>query len=201
MLGGTHVLLRILESRDLEFVRHLRNAPHVNNWFIDRHFINDLQQQQFFRNSTESRSAMYFVVESLPKNEACGVFMIQHIDHRNQRATVGHFFSKGTDALAIYEAGHLAYEYAFGYLNLHKITAEVLADNQRAIRFSESIGMVREACRKQHVFSHGRMADVLEFALFRDDFWCRPTKIVKFLRAGYAVREAADQSPEVEDAR
>ena len=78
----------------------------------------------------------------------------------------------------------LLLDYGFQYLNLRKVVGEVLAENKRAIRFDEGLGMKIEGVRREHVFYDGAFHDVLLFALFRDAFYNQPTRYVRLFRAG-----------------
>jgi UDP-4-amino-4,6-dideoxy-N-acetyl-beta-L-altrosamine N-acetyltransferase len=186
MIVGKYVSLRPMDSADREFVRALRNSPQVVRNFQYRHFITDLQQRTFVESLAASSTQMYFIAEDVDEKSPFGVLNFKEIDHRNQVAEWGLFTDereKGGPVASV-EAAVLLLDYGFQYLNLRKVVGEVLADNKRAIRFDEGLGMKLEGVRREHVFYDGAFHDVLLFALFRDDFYNNPTRHVRLLRAG-----------------
>jgi RimJ/RimL family protein N-acetyltransferase len=186
MLVGKHVRLRTVDLADAEYIRNLRNRPEIVSQFQHRHFINDEQQSAFMQSLLNSKEHLYFIAESLPKLTPFGVYFVRHIDHRNQRGENGVFLDPdrhetGVEAI---EAAFLLLKYEFEYLNLEKIVAEVLAQNTRALRFNEALGMIREGVRRKHVFFDGEHHDLVLFALFRDDFFQHPTPLIRsFLKS------------------
>lgn len=192
MLVGEYVRLRVADLSDSEFIRRLRNAPHVVREFQYRHFLSDLQQQKFIESLAGDATKIVFVAEEIETGRPFGVYYFTHIDHRNQRANAGIFtdLDKAGNAAQVYEGLFLFYDYAFGYLNLHKLTAEVLPENHRGIRMNESVGMQREGVLQDHAFFDGGFHDVACYALFRDDFYERPTRSM----AHFQKRRQSNQS-------
>lgn len=183
MLVGKNVRLRILDSTDIEYMRRLRNCPEVIRGFQYRNFISDSRQTAFYQTASAASDQMYFVAESLTELEPkpFGIYFIRNLDHRNQRGENGVFLDpeRTTTGVESLEAAFLLLEYEFTYLNLQKVCAEVLADNVRAIRFNEAIGMEREGVLLRHIYYHGAFRDLLQFRLFRDDFLNRPTPVIR----------------------
>jgi RimJ/RimL family protein N-acetyltransferase len=196
MILGTYVRLRRMDSADGEFVRALRNSPRVMRNFQQRHFITDLEQRAFVESLAASTAQMYFIAEDVDGKQPFGVYHFKGIDHRNQVAEWGLFTDEQISGgqVAAFEAALLLLEYGFGYLNLRKVVGEVLAENKRAIRFDEGLGMKLEGVRRQHVFYDGAFHDILLFALFRDDFYNDPTRQVRLLRAGRPAGSGAAPS-------
>lgn len=181
MLIGQYARLRVLDSGDAEYVRLLRNSPEVYIQFQSREFINDIAQETFIKTLSVSSPHRYFIAEDIQTSTRKGVYFVRNLDHRNQRGENGVFLDprEDVDGVLAFEAAYLLLKYEFEYLNLNKICAEVLARNARAIRFNESLGMIREGLKKRHVFLDGDYEDVVQFALFREDFKLRPTPIMR----------------------
>lgn len=68
------------------------------------------------------------------------------------------------------EAGKLVIDYAYKELNLHKITARMFAPNKSSLRVAEKIGLKHEITLKKEVYIDGEHIDVLEYAIFKDDW-------------------------------
>lgn len=181
MLTGHYMRLRIMDSNDAEYVRNLRNSPHVYRNFQNRFFISDIEQQKFLESLAGSQSKIFFIGETIEPTERFGVFFIKDIDYRNQRGEVGVFLDErglGKGVL-LFEGSYLLHNYAFQYLNLNKVIGEVLPENTKAIRLNEAIGMNVEAIRRNHVYYDGAFHDLMQFAMFRDDFYSSPTRVMK----------------------
>lgn len=193
MLFGQYARLRIMDSTDGEYVRALRNSPEVSRWLLERcFFISDIQQREFVDRAAKAAGQMFFIAEDIQHNRPFGVYSLKDIDHRNQRAELGIFLEPKAAANGVvpFEAAVLVLDYAFNYLNLHKIVGEVLEENRRAIRLDEGLGMRVEGVRRKHAFYGGCFHDLILYALFREDFLERPTDGVRHLRDGIATSVA-----------
>ncbi len=181
MLVGKNVRLRILDSTDVSYMRELRNSPEVVRGFQWQNPISDTRQGEFYQAVNASLEQAYFVAESTHDLKPFGIYFYRKLDHRNQRAENGVFLDpqRTTTGVESVEAIFLLLEYQFSYLNLHKICAEVLADNIRAIRFNETIGMELEGVLRKHVYLDGAFRDLHQYCLFRDDFLNRPTPAIR----------------------
>jgi RimJ/RimL family protein N-acetyltransferase len=181
MIIGQYAKLRVLDSGDAEYVRLLRNSPEVYIQFQSREFINDIAQETFIKSLSVSSPHRYFIAEDIQTSTRKGVYFVRNLDHRNQRGENGLFLDarEDVDGVLAFEAAYLLLKYEFDYLNLNKICAEVLASNRRAIRFNESLGMLREGLRSRHVYLDGDFQDVVQFALFREDFELRPSPFMR----------------------
>ena len=60
-------------------------------------------------------------------------------------------------------------EYAFTYLNLHKLMLRVFADNERAIKAYEKAGFTKEAYLKDEVCIDGKYKDIVLMAIFNEE--------------------------------
>ncbi|MBA3403869.1 MAG: GNAT family N-acetyltransferase [Gemmatimonadaceae bacterium] len=60
--------------------------------------------------------------------------------------------------------------YGFRELNLHRIALQVLATNDRAMRFYESLGFTREGSLRHHQFRDGAYVDMVLMSIL-DDEW------------------------------
>jgi RimJ/RimL family protein N-acetyltransferase len=185
MLEGQFTRLRPVDLADAEWMRRLRTSPAVMDAFQYRYPITDLQQEEFIRKLSVDREQFYFVAEDPGSAQRFGVCSLHRIDYRNQRAECGIFWDPEATGgeIAAFEAGFLIRDYAYSYLNLHKMSAELLPDNARAIRFNEALGMTLEATRKRHLYYDGEFHDLLLYAQFRDDFYNRPTQVIQMFLA------------------
>jgi len=94
---------------------------------------------------------------------------IKSINHRE--AEMGlclsvDFWGKG---FAI-DAGQEMLYFAFNELNLHRIAAETLDENKRAINFCHKLGMKLEGKFRQNKFYNGRWYDSVRFSILKDEW-------------------------------
>ncbi len=87
------------------------------------------------------------------------------------------------------EAMELLLDYAFGYLNFHRVAIGVVGSNERALKFYEKVGFKREGIQRDgyyydHSYQDFVMMSILENE-FRADRERRPERIDKnFARQG-----------------
>ena len=195
MIEGKYTRVRVIDSTDAEYVRKLRNSPQILQFYQDRYFVSDVQQRIFLESLADNKHRIFYVGEDKETGQRFGVFCYQHIDYRSQRAEGGQFLDPELHSYAIhaFEASFLLLDYGFQYLNLQKVTGEVLASNRPAIRYSEATGMKQEGLLKRHVFFDGGFRDVIVFGMFRDDFYNKPTKVMEMF-----FRERAERAPKAE---
>jgi RimJ/RimL family protein N-acetyltransferase len=70
----------------------------------------------------------------------------------------------GTDAKMI------LLEYAFNTLNLRKICSDVISYNKRSLHYSLHCGYRIEGRRRKHVWRNGKFCDLIQLALFKEDW-------------------------------
>jgi RimJ/RimL family protein N-acetyltransferase len=68
------------------------------------------------------------------------------------------------------EALHLALQYAFDELNLHRITLTVIAYNERAIALYERAGFQREGVFREFGQRDGKRYDMYLYGLLRPEW-------------------------------
>jgi RimJ/RimL family protein N-acetyltransferase len=203
VITGKYARLRRLDVSDADYVRLLRNSPPIISNFVYRNFTTDIQQQRWIESLSTDATQLYFVAEEMQTGAAFGVYHLKAIDHRNQHAELGFFLDesgRGRGELA-FEAAFLLLDYGFGYLNLQKISGEVLPDNTRAMRFDEGLGLRLEATRRRHVFYDGEFHDLLLYSIFREDFYERPSPLLRPFHKQRAECESGEPSPKRPSAR
>jgi diamine N-acetyltransferase len=68
------------------------------------------------------------------------------------------------------EAMELMLDYAFGYLNFHRVAIGAVGSNQSAIRFYERAGFKREGTQRDGYFYAHRYQDFVMMSLLEDEF-------------------------------
>ena len=138
-LNSYGLVLRRLTSNDIEMVRMWRNSDEVRRYMQFREHITIEMQKKWFASLERDRD-YYFIIykDSYP----IGMTDIKHIDS-SKSGDLGIFIAD-SESLEIpmltYRAIFSTIDFAFHTLGLKKITASILGDNERAIRFNKSFG-------------------------------------------------------------
>lgn len=104
--------------------------------------------------------------------ELLGVARLMYIDFDSSTAEFGIYIgetkyqNKGIGGKSI----DLALKTGFISLNLNKIYLKVNANNHRAVKLYQNKGFVIEGCLEEHFFNGTRYEDVINMALFKEDY-------------------------------
>jgi RimJ/RimL family protein N-acetyltransferase len=60
--------------------------------------------------------------------------------------------------------------YAFGELSLHRLSVEVVETNERALRFFEKAGFIREGARRDGYFHNHRFSNFILLSILEGEF-------------------------------
>ncbi len=97
---------------------------------------------------------------------------IHRINWKDRTATTGAvigekaYWGKGYGS----EAKKLLLDYAFNELNLRKICSGALAFNGRSQAYSKKCGYEVEGVLKQHIFKNGEYHDLVQLAVFKEQW-------------------------------
>jgi len=143
-------------------------------WFSDPEVIRFLgrstpvtlaEEERWFHDYQRRGEDQIFAIEV--EGRHIGNLGLHRIDRIHRKAEVGivigepEFWSKGigTDAMRV------ALRYAFGPLEVNKVSLEVLEYNARAIHAYEKLGFRREGVHREDVYKDGRFVDVVRMSL------------------------------------
>lgn len=170
VLRGERVLLRPLGEGDLRRCVKWFSDPQVTRFLGRDPGITLAEEERWFREYERKRDEQIFAIEV--DGQHVGNVGLHRIDTRHRRADLGIVIGEadrwsrgyGTDAL------RAVLRYAFQGLALHKVSLDVLASNERAIRVYERLGFVREGVRREDVFKEGRFVDVVRMGILSREF-------------------------------
>ena len=170
MFEQNGIRLRIIEERDLEQLRRLRNDPStwINLTHVD--LIDAESQKRWFQSLTSQKDRKYYAVED--GNEGfLGMIRTDEIDRNNRSIRVGcdivpeqrgkGFGSKAFGAIVTY---------CFDFLNMHRVWLAVLETNSVAQRLYEKHGFKKEGAYRQALFRDGRYYDYIIMSLLEEEF-------------------------------
>ncbi|MBA7602443.1 putative ribosomal N-acetyltransferase YdaF [subsurface metagenome] len=171
MLIKDKIIIRILETRDLENLRKLRNDFLNTSQYLTYPLpINEKNQLSWFESISKSPDKIYFVIEN-EKNQFLGIIRADEWDKINQSIRTGmdlapEFRSKGL----AYKTYLIFIEYLFNNININRIWLEVLDFNKYAISLYKKIGFIEEGRKRQAVYRHGEFCDYIVMSYLKKDY-------------------------------
>lgn len=166
---NSHVMLRPLERKDLNFVHTLDNNANVMRYWFEEPFISFDELVQIYDQHIHDQTERRFIVAN-ERDTAVGLVELVDINQTHRHAEFqiiispahqGHGYAK--------QATRLAIDYAFLALNLHKVFLYVDVDNPKAIHIYSEIGFKEEGILKEEFFVNGHYRDVVRMGLFKRD--------------------------------
>jgi UDP-4-amino-4,6-dideoxy-N-acetyl-beta-L-altrosamine N-acetyltransferase len=161
--------LREIIVNDLDIILEWRNSERIRKYMFTDQVITKEQHLSWFENLKHDPKLKYLIFEYM--GQPSGVVNFSNIDYRNHKCNWGIYLGKedlpeGTGAIM----GRLAIKYAFESLNIRKLCGEILAYNERSIKFHQKLGFIEEGNFQKHVLKNGNYTDIICFALFNENF-------------------------------
>lgn len=124
--------------------------------------VSDSEHERWFEDVKSRTDAVHFAIETREGGHHVGNVWLWDIDNRHRKAeiriVIGDRAARGRGIGS--EALSLICAYASERLNLHKVYAYVLGDNQRALRAFEKAGFAVEGVLKEDRWDGSRYTDV-----------------------------------------
>lgn len=171
-LTGGKLYLRNLESADLdgEYLDWL-NDEEVTKFLTSDFFpISKEKMEEYHRNVTMSSNNVMLAIVDKKSDKHIGNIKLGPINWISRIADLGvmigdkEFWHKGYATEAI----KLLLDYAFRRLNLHKVTAGVIAGHEASIKAFEKAGFEVEGRMKSQCFLDGKYCDSLYLGIIRE---------------------------------
>jgi UDP-4-amino-4,6-dideoxy-N-acetyl-beta-L-altrosamine N-acetyltransferase len=169
-----------LNRSHLEMILKWRNHDHIRSVMINNDIISKEEHLKWYDNVVKKKKAVVKVFYI--GNDPVGVVNISNIDFKNQRCSWGFYIGTritptGTGTLM----GYLTLNFVFNELNMRKLCSEVLAFNQRSLRYHTRFGFETEGILRRHILNNGKFIDVILMALFKEKWEGQESKIKFFL--------------------
>ena|SRR5579864_443342 len=153
--------LRDLQDDDVERLFRWRLTPEVDRWMSDSAPQTLEENRLWFEDFRvdPDRRGWIITVDGAP----AGFLTLTGLASRHRRASWGWYIgdaaARGRGAGRAAQA--LGLDIAFDALGLERVVAEVLADNDVALRAQAAAGFRREGYLREHVIKDGRRRDVI----------------------------------------
>jgi RimJ/RimL family protein N-acetyltransferase len=171
-LKGKQVTLRPIEKEDLATFARWINDPEIRDYIKSFVPMTAADEEEWFASLGKRKPNNISLAMVTSDGVLIGNIALHNINWRSRIATTGtligekEYWSKGLGT----EAKILLLHYAFDSLNLRKICSQVIAYNTRSQRYSEKCGYKPDGILKDHVFRRGEYWDLINLAVFREDF-------------------------------
>jgi len=120
----------------------------------------------------DKEKQFYFAIRTRTDDRLIGFVKLSDIswNHGNDNLLIGIGSPDDRDQGYGRESLRMILRYAFGELNLHRVTAGVLGYNERAIRFFERAGFTVEVRRREAIHRYGQRWDDVMLGLLREEW-------------------------------
>jgi RimJ/RimL family protein N-acetyltransferase len=130
--------------------------------------------EKFEKDADEEKNSIYFTIRGKDgePGRLIGFIRIQWIEWTHGSGWIRIGIGDSNDRMKGNgsEALRLLLRYAFGELNLYRLTAVVPEYNPAALRLFEKAGFRREVCRRQALYRDGRRWDLHALGLLRQEW-------------------------------
>lgn len=170
---GERALLRTPIPEDIHGMQAIFNDPqnmvYIQHLYKEEGWsLEDIEHRYDQKRIGQKNQTMFELsLVDRATDELVGSVSFFHIERAHDRAEAGLVVDHAHWGRGIaLEALRLALDYAFSELELHRVEFVTLADNQRACRLMEKLGISLEGIRKECVLQGDRYLDQAIFAAF-----------------------------------
>ncbi len=172
MIAGEHVILRALDTEDLDRCFRWLNDPQIVRTLKSRYPIPFFKEAEWLEGAVRwSQEERHFAIERRDSREHIGNASIHQIDWVSRRGKFNLFigepsaWNKGYGGDAI----RALVRFAFDEMNLAKLRIDVFDYNERGRHLLESNGFVQEGKLAREFYREGSYHDIVIYSIFRDE--------------------------------
>lgn len=155
-----------LDAKKKEMIRSWRNYKEIRRLMYSRHLISKAEHAGFIEKLKKEKIKFYWLVR-INTGEFIGVISLERVDFVNGHCYLGIYTNpflpvsgKGVILMKCLK------DLVFGKARMHTLKLEVVADNQRAIRFYKRSGFKSEGKIKGFVSRGKEWEDVIVMGMF-----------------------------------
>jgi UDP-4-amino-4,6-dideoxy-N-acetyl-beta-L-altrosamine N-acetyltransferase len=166
-----------MTEEDMPQVLAWRNADHVRCFMFTDRIITEAEHRDWWERTSTDASTRHYVFEL--DGTPCGVVNVTDIDPVGATASWGLYHAEKDAEPGIGSAmAWLALCEVFGPLGVRKLLCEAFAFNEAALGLYAKMGFRRQSVRTAHRLHGETLEDVVELALFADDWERLATSLV-----------------------
>lgn len=162
MLKGENIYLRGVEIEDLSFIERVENNP--ENWLVSGTLIpfskKSIEEYVLAIRDLNSDKQCRFIISTIEEDESIGTIDLFEYDSINKRAGIGIIIEEKHRKMGYgSEALNVLCDYAFSYLNLHQIWANIIDSNLASQNLFENNDFKKTAVKFQWIQTNGKWYD------------------------------------------
>jgi diamine N-acetyltransferase len=171
-LSGKQVYLRPLEKADLPLLQIWSNDAELRGMTGEVMPSSLSVMEEFYERVRTDSSRVWFVVVLKEDDRVIGeaglLRMFPAWRTTDLTIIIGDrsAWGKGYGTETI----HLLLDYAFGYLNFHRVSIGVVGSNEQALRFYEKVGFKKEGIQRDGYFYRHAYQDFVMMSILEDEF-------------------------------
>ena len=159
--------LRLMNDRDVDQVLAWRNHPDIRRYMYSTHEITPEEHRSWYKNAKSNKAISLMIYEQ--DDKALGFVSVTR-SRSPEVADWGFYTAPDAPAGTGRSLGELALDYAFTVLRLHKLCGQLLAFNERSVRFHQNLKFSEEARLREHHFDGNKFHDVICFGLLKREW-------------------------------
>lgn len=171
-LRGNRVYLRPLERADLPLLHQWVNDDEIRGLTGEVMPTSLAGMEAFFEKVQTDSNRVWFVIVLKENDRVIGEAGLLRMFHPWRTTDLSIILGDKTCWAKGYgtEALDLLLDYAFGYLNFHRVAVGVVASNERAIRFYEKAGFKKEGVEREGYYYNHAYQDFVMMSILEDEF-------------------------------
>jgi UDP-4-amino-4,6-dideoxy-N-acetyl-beta-L-altrosamine N-acetyltransferase len=179
--------LRPLKEDDSERLFRWRREPEVDRWMSDLPAATPDEHRFWFDVFRADPDRRGWIITA--DDAAAGFLTLTGLASRHRRASWGWYIgeadARGRGAGRAAQA--LGLDLAFDELGLDKVSAEVLADNDVALKAQAAAGFRREGYLREHIVKDGRRRDVVLLGILAEEWRARREPLRRSLSVAHLI--------------
>ncbi|MDO9128594.1 MAG: GNAT family protein [Anaerolineales bacterium] len=171
-LVGERLYLRPIERDDLPVLHAWFNDPELRGLTGEVMPTNRNGMEAFLERVSSDQSRIWFVIVLKDGDRVIGEAGILRMFHPWRTTDLSLIIGDKSAWGQGYgtEATHLLLDYAFGYLNFHRVAIGVVGSNAQALRFYEKVGFKREGIQRDGYYYNHHYEDFVMMSLLEDEY-------------------------------
>lgn len=171
-LTGERVILRPVEKSDAALLQKWMNDPQIRGLTGETSPSTFGDVEANLERLRTSPDRVWFIIEVKETGRAIGETGLLRMFHPWRTSDLSIIIGEkdawgqgyGTEVI------NLLLDYAFGYLNFHRISIGVVGFNHSALRFYEKIGFKQEGIQRDGYFYNHQYSDFVMMSILEDEF-------------------------------
>ena len=149
IVEGFAYRLRPVVLQDAELILDIRLHDLERNKYINPISPDPEKQRKWLKRYFDVEGDWYFVIENMRSNEDEGLISVYEFDADKNEAEWGRWVTRA-ESMCATESAYLIYEFAFTHLELDRLYANTLVNNETVVSFHDSFGAERAGIVKDY---------------------------------------------------